>query len=164
MPLFWLLAAYQAGIVIEGNVQYIKQPDFSKKINECLDLLCKKAPAAYAILKNHVGKVRAFKHSGANIYLKPITIDIAKPTFEASVTWLASVLAHESIHAKQYVGKKDYTGKAAEMEANAHQIEVLRLIGAPQSEIAYMLAQTGDHFDVNKDGIYDKKDYEKRNW
>lgn len=164
MFLLWLLAACQAGIVVEGNAQYVKEPDFSKKINECLALLSKKAPSAYTILKNHVGKVRAFSKSGANVYLKPITIDIAKPTFEASVTWLASVLAHESIHAKQYVEKKDYSGKAAEMEANAHQIEVLRLIGAPQSEIAYMLAQTGDHFDVNKDGIYDKKDYEQRNW
>jgi hypothetical protein len=164
MNLLWLLAACQAGIIVEGNTKYIKEPDFSKKINECLALLGKKAPSAQTILKNYVGKIRAFSKSGANIYLKPITIDIAKPTFESSVTWLASVLAHESIHAKQYVGKKDYTGKSAELEANAHQIEVLRLIGAPQSEIAYMLAQTGDHFDVNKDGIYDKKDYEQRDW
>jgi len=159
-----LLAACQAGIVVESNTQYIKEPDFSKKINQALELLNKKAPSAYTVLKNYVGKVRAFSKSGANIYLKPITIDIAKPTFDASLTWLASVLAHESIHAKQYVEKKDYTGQAAEIEANGHQIEVLRLIGAPQSEIAYMLSQNGNHFDVNKDGVYDQKDYDQRNW
>ena len=164
MTILWLLAACRAAIVVEGNTQYIKEPDFTNKINKCLNLLDKKAPTAFTILKNHVGKIRAFSKSGANVYLKPITIDIAKTTFDASETWLASVLAHEAIHAQQYVGKQDYTGKDAEMKANAHQIEVLRLIGAPQHEIAYMLAQTGDHFDVNKDGIYDKKDYEQRNW
>src|SRR5687768_2305083 len=99
----------RTGIVIEGNAQHIKEPDFSDKIGKALDLLYKKAPSAHTILKNHVGKVRAFSKSGTNVYLKPITIDIAKATFDASVCWLASVLAHESIHAKQYVEKRNYT-------------------------------------------------------
>ena len=160
----WILAACQAGIVVEGNTQFIKEPDFTEKVNKAIDLLKKKAPGAHTILMTHVGKVRAFSKSGANIYLKPITIDVGKPTFDASLTWFASMLAHESIHAKQYVEKKDYSGQAAELTANAHQIEVLRLIGAPQSEITYMLSLDGNHFDVNKDGVYDHKDYELRNW
>lgn len=152
------------GIVIEGNTQFIKEPDFSNKIGQALDLLFKKAPSAHTIIKNHVGKVRAFSKSGANVYLKPITIDVAKSTFDASLCWLASVLAHESIHAKQYVEKRNYTEKPAEQEANGHQLEVLRLIGASQHEIAYMLTQTGDHYDVNKDGVYDEKDYQLRDY
>ena len=152
------------GIVIEGNAQYIKEPDFSEKIGKALEILFKKAPCAHTIIKNNVGKVRAFSKSGANVYLKPITIDIAKPTFDASVCWLASVLAHESIHAKQYNEKKSYTELSAEQEANGHQLEVLRLIGASQHEIAYMLTQAGDHYDINKDGVYDQKDYDLRKY
>lgn len=154
----------RTGIVIEGNTQYIKEPDFSNKIGQALDLLYRKAPSAHTILKNHVGKVRAFSKSGANVYLKPITIDIAQATFDASVCWLASVLAHESIHAKQYTEKRNYTETAAEQEANGHQLEVLRLIGASQHEIAYMLTQAGDHYDINKDGVYDQRDYDLRNY
>ena len=164
MFLALLLSACKAGIIIEANSKYIADPKFSSKINKCLELLSKKAPSAFGILTNHIGKIRAFSKSGTSVNLKPKTIDIAKTTFDASESWLASVLAHESIHAKQSAENRDYSGVAAEQECNAHQIEVLRLIGAPQSEIAYMLTLTGNHFDLNGDGIYDRKDYELRNW
>lgn len=149
---------------IVADNRYIADPLFTQKINKALKLLCIKASWAHGNLKGCVGRIRAFSKSGTDVYATPITINIAAPTFEASLTWLASVLAHESCHAVQYVNKQDYSGLASERECNGYQLRVLRSIGAPESEIAYLLAQTGDHFDLNKDGKYDEKDYELRNY
>ncbi len=151
-------------MVITGDANYISDPGFSKKINEAVKLLQCKAAYAYCNLVGCVGKIRAFSKSGTDINVKPITIDIAAQTFNASLTWLASVLAHESCHAAQFLTKNHYSGLASEKKCNSYQLRVLRQIGAPQSEIAYMLSQTGDHFDLNKDGVYDQKDYDLRTY
>ena len=150
------------GTVIQGDAAYIPHEEFVKKIKEACILLRDKAGARYTTLYNNVIKIRAFSKSGADVSVS--NIDIARRTFDASLTWLASVLIHESHHIMQYKAKKDYSGTAAEQECNAIQLEVLRLIGAPQSEITYMLSQTGNHFDLDGDGKYTKKDYEKRDW
>jgi hypothetical protein len=151
-------------MVIKGDVNYISDPEFSKKIQKAMDLLQAKAAFAYGNLIGCVGKIRAFSKSGTDVYAKPITIDIAAPTFNASLTWLASVLAHESCHAAQFLCKMDYSGLESEKECNAFQLMVLRRIGAPESEITYLSSLTGDHFDLNKDGVYDQKDYDLRNY
>ena len=88
------------------------------------------------------GHVRAYDRSGTDVNATPLTIIIAAPTFNASLTWVASALAHESVHAPLYLAHQPYTELAAEQEANAYQPIVLMQIGAPQSEIWYMLSQT----------------------
>jgi hypothetical protein len=137
---------------------------FKTKIQQALDLLKSKASGAHTIVEANVGRIRAWDKSGTDINVKPLTINIAKPTFDASLTWVASVLAHESMHAQQFNKKETYSGLESEKKCNAHQLVVLGQIGAPQSEITYMMSQTGDHFDENKDGKYDWKDYEKRKY
>ena len=148
--------------VIEGNTQFIAQSDFKPKIEKCLALLSSKAGTYNGWISSNVVKIRAFSKSGADV--SKSSIDIAKTTFDASETWLASVLVHETQHIRQYKAKKNYYGKEAELECNQFQLEVLRLIGAPQSEIAYLLKQDGNHFDLNGDGVYDQKDYDLRTW
>lgn len=149
---------------VEADVRYIADPQFTKKINEAIDLLRTQFPCAYGNLIGCVGRIRAAQRSGTNINVTPLTIDIASATFDASITWLASVLAHESLHAVQFLNKQTYTVLESEKEGNAYQLMVLRQIGAPQSEIVYMMKQTGDHFDLNKNGKYDWDDYYRRTY
>lgn len=148
--------------VIEGDAKYIAENVFKPKIEKCLTLLKSKAGTYHGWISSSVVKIRAFSKSGADV--SKSTVDIAKTTFEASETWLASVLVHETQHIRQYKAKKNYYGQEAEKECNGFQLEVLRLIGAPQHEITYLLGQDGNHFDLNGDGVYDEKDYKLRNW
>ena len=83
-------------IVIEGNAAHIADATFRPKIQKCLDLLKNKANAYYIWLLKYNLKVRAAAKSGANF--GDDAIDIASSTFNASDTWLASVLIHEAIH------------------------------------------------------------------
>jgi predicted Zn-dependent protease len=144
------------------NAAFIADADFKLKIQNALDLLKAKAATNYVVVTNNAEKIVAFEKSGSDVY-KSI-IQIAKPTFDSSETWLASVLVHESCHIAQHAAKEKWTGKEAEQECNAIQLETLRLIGAPPNEITYMLAQTGEHFDENGDGKFNKKDYELRDY
>ncbi len=149
-------------IVIEGDSRYICAATFKPKVEKCLELLKTKANAYYIWLLKYNLKVRAAAKSGANF--GDDAIDIASSTFNASDTWLASVLIHEAIHFWQYRGKTYEAGTKAEQEANKYQLGVLQLLGAPQGEITHMLSQTGGHADLNGDGVYDWKDYEKRDY
>jgi hypothetical protein len=152
-------------VIIEGNASYIPFNTFQPKIQKCLDLLKKDANSYYLWLLKYNLKVRAAAKSGANF--KDASIDIAKSTFDASETWLASVLIHEAVHFWQYRSGKYKGGdnsQKEEQEANTYQLGVLQLLKAPQSEIDYMLSQQGKHADRNGDGVYDEKDYADRDY
>jgi len=148
-------------IVIEGNVN-IPQSDFEPKIDKCLKLLQEKSAARYGYLNSNIKKIVAHTRSGADVQRS--NINIAKATFDASETWLASVLVHESIHIWQKKEGKDYIGVKAEQECNAIQLEVLQAVNAPTSELDHLLSQTGDHADLDGDGDYDWDDYRLRKY
>jgi predicted Zn-dependent protease len=149
-------------MTVEGNAAFIPDAEFKPKIQSALDLLKNKAATYYAVVTNNANKIIAFEKSGSDVY--EAAVQIARRTFDSSETWLASVLVHESNHIAQRKAKKKWTGKEAEQECNQIQLETLRLIGAPPNEITYMLAQTGEHFDENGDGKFNKKDYELRDY
>jgi hypothetical protein len=149
-------------IIIEGNPSFIAYATFQPKVQRCLNLLNTKASAYYTWLLKYNLKVRAAQRSGANF--QDAAIDIASDTFNASDTWLASVLIHEAIHFWQYRDGHYQAGTVAEQEANRYQLGVLQLVGAPQGEITYMLSQNGGHADLNGDGVYDWRDYQLRNY
>jgi len=148
--------------VIEGNAAYIPVTDFRTKIQRCLDLLQTKAPQYYSWFNLYNIKIRAAEISGANF--KDSAIDIAARTFNASDTWLASVIIHESIHFWQKRSGKYKAGKPAETEANRYQLGVLQLVGAPREEIIHMQKQDGSHADLDGDGKYTWEDYRKRKY
>lgn len=149
-------------MTVEGNAAFIPDSEFKPKIQHSLDLLKQKAATNYATVTTNVNKIVAFDKSGADVYES--VVQIARKTFDSSETWLASVLVHESFHIYQHKSKKKWTGTEAEQECNKIQLETLRLIGAPQEEITYLLAQTGEHFDENGDGKFNRKDYEQRDY
>lgn len=149
-------------MTIEGNAAFIPDPEFGQKIRSALDLLKEKAAANFASLTAVVDKIVAIDKSGADVYVS--TVQIARPTFDSTLTWLASVLVHEAEHIAQRKAKKKWTGREAERECNRIQLETLRLLGAPENEIAYLLAQTGEHFDLNGDGKFNRKDYQLRTY
>jgi hypothetical protein len=166
------------GITITGN-SHIKDPEFTEKITKALKLLDEKSNSHLLTIKKYTKIIRAAAASGANYNEKEMTTDIGKSTFDASLEWLASVLVHENHHFKKYKdsGKK-YGGaadmedkKAAlqvmikeELECNRIQCEALTNVGGTKAEIDYLNSLKGDHFDVNKDGLYDSKDYGSRTW
>jgi hypothetical protein len=167
------------GFIIEPNEQFIEEAEFINKLDKALQLLKNKAPDEFKTMQSVIGKIRATKTSGANYNEKIMTIDIAKRTFDASLEWLASVLIHETRHIKKYkdTGKKYgdahlMTDKKAalqvmideELECNRIQLIVLEKVGGAKYEIDYLKAQKGDHFDIDKDGDYDRDDYNNRTW
>jgi len=149
-------------MIIQGDARFIAENEFRPKIQKALDLLQKKAGSDYLLVTTVVEKIRAAGKTGA--VAADAFIDISRPTFACSLTWLASVLVHESFHLAQCMSGKPYVGKNAEGEANITQLYTLRSIGAPGNEIAYMLAQNGKHFDLDGDGKYTQKDYDLRNY
>ena len=148
--------------VIKLDNAYIGTDIFKPKIQKCLDRLSKEAAQYKTWLDTYNLSIRPAAHSGANF--KDDAIDIARATFDASETWLASVIIHEAIHFWQYRSGKYKAGSEAESEANKYQLAVLRHLKAPQSEITHMLSQTGGHADINGDGVYDWKDYNARKY
>ena len=147
---------------IVGNPQYIADKDFRPKVQKCLDLLRSKAGAYSTWFDAYNLKIRAAAISGANF--ADGAIDIAQGTFNASETWLASVIIHETSHFWQYRTGKYEAGVKAESEANRYQLGVLQLVGAPDSEITHMQRQDGGHADRNGDGKYTWEDYYKRDY
>lgn len=158
---------------------HINDPEFTNKIQKALDLLSNKSNSHLLTIKTYTKIIQASAASGANFNASEMTIEIARTTFDASLEWLASVLVHENHHIKLYkdTGKKFGDAhkmadkKAAlqvmineELECNRIQCEALRNVGGTEDEIKYLKAQKGDHFDVNKDGLYDSADYGSRTW
>ena len=148
--------------VIEGDPRYIPDSEFRPKIQRCLTLLQNRAGQYSTWFNTYNLKIRAAARSGANF--GDNAIDIARATFDASDTWLASVIIHETIHFWQYRSGHYQAGQVAEQEANRYQLGVLQLVGAPQSEITHMQRQNGGHADLNGDGVYDWRDYNMRNY
>lgn len=147
--------------VIEGNSTIIADAEFRPKITKCLEML-KKSPTGMIFLSAHSVKIRAANRSGANFADK--AVDIAPTTFNASETWLASVIVHEIVHFQQYKSKTYTASQTDEKAANIIQLLVLSQIGAPTSEIEYLARLDGGHADLNGDGVYDQRDYELRNY
>ena len=149
-------------ITILVNNGAISDGEFRPKARRCLDLLRNSANQYYTWLLRYNLSIRPAQRSGANF--ADDAIDIARSTFDASDTWLASVFIHEAIHFWQYRAGHYQAATVAEQEANQYQLCVLRLVNAPQGEITHMLRQTGGHADLNGDGVYDWQDYNIRNY
>jgi hypothetical protein len=149
-------------ILVVGNNKFISANTFTPKCSECLDMLQKDASQYYSWMLKYDLKIRSAERSGANF--ADGAIDIALDTFNSTKTWLASVFIHETIHFWQYRAGHYKAGTPAETEANKYQLEVLRLLKAPQGEITHMLNQNGGHADLNGDGVYDWDDYKLRKY
>ncbi len=154
--------SHKDNLSIEGSRYFINQ------IENALALLKERSPEDLSVVQSHVGRIREHDHSGMNMFADVPTIELARPTYAASVTWCASVLVHESWHMKLFrehpANPSHWSGTPAEKACNQTQLATLRRIGAPQHEIDHLAAQDGTHWDANGDGVYDWRDYEDRDW
>src|SRR6185369_12159238 len=116
-------------VTILVNNGAIPDNEFRPKAERCLDLLKTKANPYYVWLLKYDLSIRPAERSGANF--ADAAIDIARTTFDASETWLASVFIHEAIHFWQYRDGHYQAGTVAEQEANRYQLGVLQLVEAP---------------------------------
>ena len=148
---------------------------FRKQVTDALVLLREKSPHAYEVVTNHVRVITQARRSGMRLDLSMPTFELANPTAYYSITWCASAIAHDSMHSKIYRDyvkahpgaqrTEDWSAQVEEeKKCNAHQLQVLRDIGAPTLEINHCAGQDGTHADVNKDGKYDWDDYQKGDW
>lgn len=158
-------------LVIKGT------SEFEDQISRALALLNEKAPEAHDMVNEYVGKIEQGKRSGMAPYKITPRISLADKTTYYSLTWCASVLAHEAFHSKLYhdyrkkyrwrfwtVPKEVWKSFEAERKCLKHQLEVLKQINASIYEINYVAMGDGTHGDVNGDGKLDRTDYLLRDW
>jgi hypothetical protein len=158
------------GVVrIEGN------PEFITQTQAALSLLEIYAPDAYQKIQTYVGLIQQGQHSGMWAWEEPPRYEVGDATAFYSVTWYASTIAHDSTHSElyhqylaahpgEYVPDDVWSGVEIERFCNGYQLDVLKRIGGPQSEIDYLASLDGTHCDVDNDGDCDWDDYNKRDW
>ena len=150
---------------IYKNIKVIGSQEFLLQTHAALALLEEKDPPAFNKIQTYVGIIEQGEHSGMWAWETP-------PRYEVGD---ASTIAHDATHSELYhryleshpgevVPENAYGGVDNERFCNGYQLEVLKRIGAPQSEIEYMATQDGTHCDVDGDGDCDWDDYLNRNW
>ncbi len=138
---------------------------FQSQVRSALDLLRTKAPEEFAIVATYVKRIEEHQRSGMDVARDPPTCQLAPATAYASITWCAGVISHEAHHALIFQSTSaGYGGRHEEQQCIKRQIDVMKRIGAPQSEVDYLAGQDGSHFDLDGDGEYTSKDYELRDW
>lgn len=166
--LFLSFRAALAQMQVKGSAK------FGVQITNALVLLQTKAPDAYRIVTNQIGIIQQGQHSGMWANRVPPVFEVADPTTFHSVTWCAGCIAHDSIHSKLYhdwqktnsdpVPDTVWTGETAEKQCLEHQVQVLKLIGAPTNEIVFCSRVKPDFYEVNHHPTNTWDDYKKRNW
>lgn len=109
--------------------------DFVKMVNNALDLLKAKDPVDYELVCEYAGEITLIDRPGSAGWTSGSNICIGKDLLKDSALnnpiFVASVLVHESIHnANCKYGIIDK--KAQENIAYLHDINVLRILNAPQ--------------------------------
>jgi hypothetical protein len=140
-------------------------PQFVVRTETALTLLKGSADTAYRKVTGYIGTIVQGEHSGMWAYEEPPRYEVNGVTAFSTVTWYAGTIAHDALHSELYhvylaantgpVPDSAWTGEAAEKESMAFQLEVLKSIGAPESEITYL---------QNLDPNYWKIPYEDRTW
>jgi len=135
-------------------------PDYGKRVYAALALLREKAPGDYKLVEKYIGRIKEVEGwhlSGMAPYTNPPTFSLSITSARVSLTWCAGAIAHDACHSKQWndyrrihhvewVPDRVWTGQKAELECIAYQIEVMKRIGAPASEIQALQAQDGFHY------------------
>jgi hypothetical protein len=157
-----------AWIDFEGDEAFIA------RLTEALALLRERAPDDHEFVAGQIRIIRQNPRSGAHVEHGRCIVDLSMKVVGVSASWCASALAHEAYHNKQYRDYADehglpvppevYTRTEAEVACNEYQLGVLERMGAPVSELQHLRSQTGLHWDVNGDGVYDEEDYRQRGY
>ncbi len=158
---------YDHPIYINGDTKFVPY------VNKCLDLLASKSADDYAFVTKYIGEVVQSPTSGMNVRSIPPSFMLSNRSAYYSLTWCAAIFVHDAHHSYSYQQRVKNNQNnvrtseqifSEEQEANARQITAMERIGAPKREIDHMKKQDGTHGDVNKDGKYDWKDQQLRDW
>ena len=141
----------------------ITDPDMMRGVKDALEIMREKAPQHYEFMKHYIKEINQAPVSG--MHVESGVFDLGKAPAERPV-WIASIIYHDSIHGYQYQSNQPYSGAEAEAFANQKQLEFLEQVRANPSYLDHMkrIIAEGDHSDLNKDGVYDMKDYNMRTW
>jgi len=161
--------ATEFGIQIEGG------DAFRAQVRDSLSLIDRHAPRELGEIARHVKRIKHDTRSGMAAYENPPTFYLADRSAFYSVTWCAGCIAHDAHHSKLYhdylaahggqsVPDAVWSGQAAEQQCLKYQLTILESIGAPDDERVYVASCDGSHGDVNRDGKYDWRDDQQRNW
>jgi len=158
-----------------GGIKIVGDADFITHTRSALELLEQRDSAAFNKIQAYVGVIEQGKHSGMWVWETPPRYEVGNATAFSSITWYASTIAHDATHSELYtqyqrafpgvsVPEEVFGGVKVEIFCNAYQLETLKRIGAPQSEIDYLAALDGTHCDIDHDGDCDLADYQSRDW
>lgn len=155
------------GITIVGS------DEFRTNICGSLDLLASRDLNGFAVVQRHIGRIVEGERSCVFPWAEPPTIVLSPKTAYFSRTWCSSVFVHEAIHCQIYAeniggplvaSHSKRSIKLEELTCMSHQVNSLKAIGAPASEIAYAESCDGTHRDVDRDGVVDWGDFSKGDW
>ncbi|MGS2722495.1 hypothetical protein ACVBEJ_02040 [Porticoccus sp. GXU_MW_L64] len=160
---------YRSELVIEGD------EDFTQKTRAALELLHTTDPELTNFIARYVKRIKQSQRSGMAAYETPPTFYVGAATANASRTWYASTIVHDSYHSYLYfealakskdgeVEQDQWAGFEAERQCNAFQLKAMKAFNAPEHEIQHLLSQDGTHGDINGDGVLDGDDYRARDW
>ncbi len=129
------------GIEIRGR------PEFLLQSKQSLELL--KPMAQFKVIQANIAIIRQGNRSGMRAWTENPTFIVGRRTWEHSVLWYASAIAHDAYHSKLYREAKNamggaepeadaWTGVAAEKQCLAFQREVMLDLNADPETIAYL--------------------------
>ncbi len=147
---------------------------FVTRVVSCLDLIKTNDLESYEFINKYIGVIKQHPTSGMDAAADPPTFEMSTKTAFYSLTWCASSIAHDAYHSYLYqkhrpkLGSKSqhkmWMGARAEGKSIHFQRRVSQRIGAPPEELNYLLNLKGTHSDLDGDGRFTQKDYEKRDW
>lgn len=158
-----------------GRLKIVGNSEFVSQTRKALALLEQNDTEAFIKIQTYIGIIEQGDHSGMWVWESPPRYEVGDATAFFSVTWYASTIAHDATHSELYaqyqithpgesVPEEVFGGVEIEIFCNAYQLEILKTIDAPQSEIDYMGTLDGTHCDLDHDGDCDLTDYQHRDW
>jgi hypothetical protein len=157
-----------------GTIEILGDGAFRARTVEALELLL--SNSTFQIVREHVSRIQQGKRSGMKARAKEPTFIVGKRTWQHSVLWYASAIAHDAYHAKLYHESRhanggnepdpdSWTGTEAEKKCLAFQRQVLIALDADSETIAYLdaCAQNPTYQGRNR-GWRSWVDYALRRW
>jgi hypothetical protein len=146
-----------------NDIEIQGDEDFINKTKSALILLSRSK--TFQEIKKYLGKIKQHRASGMNVYAKPPTFEVAKPTYSSGSKWYAGSIAHDTYHSYLYHNNQEWNGKKAEQECTRIQIKVYdeiigkRIIPNPIDYINKRSMQS-----VIDNPTHQEVPYEKRDW
>lgn len=141
------------GIIVDGS------PEFIEATKVALEAL---RGSSFEEIKQHLGKIKQSSRSGMNAEAEIPTFGVGERTWNASPTWYASCIAHDTFHSflyhdydqqhpGNYVNPGAWTGKEAEQKCLKFQLQILKEINGDEKDIENVekLMENPTYQDIN---------------